>query len=256
MITGSVGRDGLNRVADTREVQKLLNYFLQNYPQLQIAVLDEDGLCGKFTIAAIEAFQRHQLGLTEVSGRVDLASSTLSSLQKQHPELLDPRSLKTRAQVAAAYGAISDDKKWARQNEFLVPYTLAPEIVNDPAYNWINVYAPDKNKVSKIWCHKAMTGFLSRALENLRVRHLLGELKEFGGCLAIRGSRGSDSWSAHSWALAIDLNMTGNGLGETPTLAAEFVKCFTDAGFGWGGYYSRPDGMHFTLAGFDLPRSS
>ena len=31
------------------------------------------------------------------------------------------------------------------------------------------------------------------------------------------------------------------------------VKCFTDAGFGWGGNYSRPDGMHFTLAGFDMP---
>ena len=51
--------------------------------------------------------------------------------------------------------------------------------------------------------------------------------------------------------------MTGNGLGEKPTMPSDFVACFTDAGFGWGGNYSsRKDGMHFTIAGFDIPKKT
>jgi hypothetical protein len=33
----------------------------------------------------------------------------------------------------------------------------------------------------------------------------------------------------------------------TPKLSAGFVKCFTDNGFEWGGYWQRKDGMHFQL---------
>jgi len=47
--------------------------------------------------------------------------------------------------------------------------------------------------------------------------------------------------------------MTGNGLGKIPSMSKEFAECFIDAGFGWGGKYSRKDGMHFAIAGFDMP---
>ncbi len=166
----------------------------------------------------------------------------------------DPRQLKTRAAVAEVYGAISAEKVWARQSEFLQAYAIPASIANDKNYNWVNTYDPKKRKVSKVWCHKAMHSFLDKALANLQARGLLADLKEYGGCHAIRATRGTTNWSAHSWALAIDLNMTGNGLGETPKMSAEFAKCFTDADFGWGGNYSRKDGMHFTLAGFDMPK--
>ena len=98
-----------------------------------------------------------------------------------------------------------------------------------------------------------MHSFLDTSLKNLKDRKLLSDLKEFGGSHAIRATRGTTNWSAHSWALAIDINMTGNGLGKTPAMSEKFAKCFTDAGFGWGGKYSRKDGMHFTIAGFDMP---
>jgi len=165
----------------------------------------------------------------------------------------DPRKLKTREAIGQVYGTISSDKRWADKNKYLKAFTIPKDISSDKDYNWVNVYDPKKRKVSKIWCNASMHSFLLKALTNLKNSNLLAELKEFGGSHSIRATRGTTRWSAHSWALAIDLNMSENGLGATPKLSSAFVKCFTDAGFGWGGNYKRKDGMHFTIAGFDMP---
>ena len=55
------------------------------------------------------------------------------------------------------------------------------------------------------------------------------------------------SQSLHSWGIAIDVNAFENGLNQTPKLSSGFVKCFTDAGFEWGGNWERRDAMHFQL---------
>jgi hypothetical protein len=74
-------------------------------------------------------------------------------------------------------------------------------------------------------------------------------LKTFDGCFNIRKQRGAASQSLHSWGIAIDVNAAWNGLGKaTSTYQHGFVKCFTDAGFDWGGTWKRLDGMHFQLA--------
>ena len=165
----------------------------------------------------------------------------------------DPRQLKTREAVGQVYGTISSNKTWAEQAKYLRPFTIPQNVTSHKDYNWINVYDPKKRKVSTMWCNVSMHSFLQKAFTNLLDNNLISELKEYGGSHSIRATRGTTRWSAHSWALAIDLNMTENGLGVVPKLTKPFVKCFTDAGFGWGGYYSRQDGMHFTIAGFDMP---
>lgn len=291
MIKASVGRGGLNQKADVLKVQALLNNYINSQYILLLSPLKVDGACGAKTLAAINAFQGHMVGMAYPDERVDVGGKTMKALQKydsSRPQAstplpatttpivvpsaskkkpssatvvkpaattsTDPRQLKTRADIATVYGAISTDKKWARQGEFLAGYTVPASITGHKDYQWINAYDPKKKKVSKVWCHKAMHSFLDKALANLKANGLLAELKEYGGCHSIRATRGTTNWSAHSWALAIDINMTGNGLGATPKMSAAFAKCFTDAGFGWGGNYSRKDGMHFTIAGFDMPR--
>ena len=75
-----------------------------------------------------------------------------------------------------------------------------------------------------------------------------GSSPSSSSCFNIRGKRGNaDSMSLHSWGVAIDVNAAWNGFGKKPTLSKEFVKCFTDAGFDWGGLWAKPDGMHFQL---------
>jgi len=53
--------------------------------------------------------------------------------------------------------------------------------------------------------------------------------------------------SIHCWGVAIDTNAAWNQLRMKPTMSELFVKCFTDAGFDWGGEWKRLDGMHFQL---------
>ena len=100
----------------------------------------------------------------------------------------------------------------------------------------------------RLYCNKDIIGPLSAAFSNLINRGFISELKTFDGCFNIRKQRGASSQSLHSWGIAIDVNAAWNGLGKQPQLSAGFVKCFTDAGFDWGGTWKRLDGMHFQLA--------
>jgi hypothetical protein len=100
----------------------------------------------------------------------------------------------------------------------------------------------------KIYCNKDMVVPLSHAFNNLIQRGMVAELKTWDGCFNIRKKRGGSTMSLHSWGIAVDVNAYANCFGCKPKLTAKFVKCFTDAGFDWGGTWSKPDGMHFQLA--------
>jgi len=99
----------------------------------------------------------------------------------------------------------------------------------------------------RLYCNRAMIGPLTKAFTNLISTGFVKELKTWDGCFNIRKKRGLISHSLHSWGIAIDVNAFENGLNQTPKLTPGFVKCFTDAGFDWGGTWTRRDGMHFQL---------
>ena len=100
----------------------------------------------------------------------------------------------------------------------------------------------------RLYCNKDMINPLCGALQNVIERGLVDQIKTWDGCFNIRRKRGATSASLHSWGIAIDINAAWNGFGKKPTMSAELVKCFTDAGFEWGGVWKTPDGMHFQLA--------
>lgn len=69
---------------------------------------------------------------------------------------------------------------------------------------------------------------------------------DFGGCFNIRQIAGSNSWSNHSWAAAIDLAPKLNGFNMKTTLSSIVINAFKRQGFRWGGdYKGRKDPMHF-----------
>ena len=76
-------------------------------------------------------------------------------------------------------------------------------------------------------------------------------VSEFGGTYNYRLIRGSTRLSMHAYGCAIDLDPTGNALGDkTPEFKdREAVRsAFAAEGWVWGGNWSRPDGMHWQAA--------
>jgi len=102
----------------------------------------------------------------------------------------------------------------------------------------------------RIYCNRDMIAPLAQAFKKLIETGHVKELKTWDGCFNIRNKRGASSASLHSWGVAIDVNSAWNGFGKKPTLSAGFVRCFTDSGFDWGGYWTKPDAMHFQLKSF------
>jgi hypothetical protein len=100
----------------------------------------------------------------------------------------------------------------------------------------------------RIYCNRDLIKPLADALLLLAVKNCAKEMKTWDGCFNIRKKKGGISDSLHSWGLAIDVNAAWNPFGKPPALSAQFVQCFTLAGFAWGGNWKIPDGMHFELA--------
>ena len=101
----------------------------------------------------------------------------------------------------------------------------------------------------RIYCHKLMVQPLSKAFKALIKTGRINELKSWDGCYCVRPQRGSSVHiSLHSWGLAIDVNAAWNPRGHKGVLTPEFVKCWTDSGFDWGGDFTTTiDPMHFQL---------
>jgi len=101
----------------------------------------------------------------------------------------------------------------------------------------------------RIYCNTDLIAPLSLAFANLIERNFIAELKTWDGCFNIRPMRGgSGNYSLHSWGIAIDVNAKDNPFNGTVSLSDGFVRCFTDAGFDWGGSWLTKDAMHFQLA--------
>lgn len=68
---------------------------------------------------------------------------------------------------------------------------------------------------NRLYCNRILTAPLEKAFRNLIARGHADELKTWDGCFNIRYKRGKDSWSLHSWAVAIDVNAAWNPFGES-----------------------------------------
>lgn len=137
---------------------------------------------------------------------------------------------------------------WQEQNLARCDLSSFQDALQHVYFGWLT--PADKAFVHPNWfgfpCHRLVVPKFRIAFENVVKRGLSGQIKTFDGCYDSRLKRGGNSWSAHSWAIAIDINAPWNAFGQSNfEMTKELAQCFKDVGFIWGGDWSYPDAMHF-----------
>lgn len=120
---------------------------------------------------------------------------------------------------------------------------------NESGMTLAKYYDQDSSPVpTHIYMNTLMKQPFDHVLTALHERDLMRCIKTWDGCFNIRSSKGDITKSSlHSWGLAIDINAAWNRYGHPPVFSKEFVACWEDNGFDWGGHWTVPDGMHFQL---------
>lgn len=149
----------------------------------------------------------------------------------------------TQAQVKQRFG------------EFDLAYAADGGLELDPEWKarWIeNVRIP---QLGLIACNRAVVPDLLAAMEEVTRRGLgslvhTADFRRQGGCWNPRVVRfGAGQLSAHTWGIAVDINVGDNPLGAAPKQDPRLVDIMERHGFFWGGRWLRPDGAHFEYVG-------
>ncbi len=147
-----------------------------------------------------------------------------------------------QADIEAFYGAIS-----ANQVQLTPPFPL--RLAWDPT-----------KKVTTISVHEKVVESARRCFDRIAnaydapARKATG-IELFGGSLCVRKMRGGESWSMHSWGIAIDFDPARNGLRSNRSTARlaqpdcdEFWRIWEDEGWVSLGRTSDFDWMHVQAA--------
>ena len=123
----------------------------------------------------------------------------------------------------------------------------------DPAWVAANITQGSVPILGTVTCHRLMIPRLAGALGDVVDAGLANEIRpgDYGGCYVPRfiDRDPTKPLSNHAFGLAVDLNVSTNGLGTRGDMHPDVVRIFQGWGFNWGGVWSRPDPMHFELTG-------
>ncbi|MCW2737100.1 MAG: family peptidase [Nocardioides sp.] len=121
-----------------------------------------------------------------------------------------------------------------------------------PESSWVaaNIRTEVVPILGSVTCHKDLFPQLRAALLEVQQRGLSDAIHpgEYAGCYYPRFIANTTTLSNHSFGLALDLNVPGNGRGTVGQMDRDVVAIFKTWGFAWGGDWRYTDPMHFELS--------
>jgi hypothetical protein len=121
----------------------------------------------------------------------------------------------------------------------------------DPSWVEANIVQGEVPILGFVTCHRFLFPRLAGAMDQIEELGLADLInpRQYGGCYVPRfiDRDPSKPLSMHAFGLAVDLNVQDNPLGSAGNMDPRVVEVFDDWGFEWGGFWDRPDPMHFEL---------
>jgi hypothetical protein len=117
----------------------------------------------------------------------------------------------------------------------------------DPAWVQEHIVTAELPVIGRVSCNRKLVPQLRGALEEVVAEGLTSTIHVYDGCFSSRFVLRSPSASIshHAWGIAIDVNADTNRFATPPTQDPRLVAIMQQWGFGWGGDWIVPDGMHF-----------
>jgi len=158
-----------------------------------------------------------------------------------NPKYFRPKS---REELKSRYGPVINTADggfhWVNAGQWVKPVILPDEIAAVLTIPGTN--KPLEKFHMNIDVHKPFLDVCDLLIAN----DLHKELQTFDGCFNVRYVRGRPGiLSLHTYAIAVDLNAALNPLGSEGKWSKEFINCWREVGFGYGGDFTRKDPMHF-----------
>lgn len=137
------------------------------------------------------------------------------------------------SEIREVFGALEDPAFVLNLITFPFPYTMYYGV----------------HQVNRGTCHALAKDHFIKALEGIRKAGLQADVLHYGGIYNKRDMRGkAHAPSTHSWGIAIDIEPQRYPLGSSKRLPDAVVEIFREAGFFYGGDFTRrKDPMHFQL---------
>ena len=195
---------------------------------------------------------------------INTGSTAPTSLRKAIEQIIGAQGSVQMLDAVARYGLDIN----ATQTAFLVgsvadavgvfTYTVLGGGRIAPAAAWVSAHIATAAVpiLGTVTCNRMVFPQLRAALEEIVARGLADKIHpgEYAGCYYPRFIAGTTSLSNHSFGLALDLNVPGNGRGTVGQMDRTVVSIFKRWGFAWGGDWGYTDPMHFEMNALIDPR--
>lgn len=243
-----------DKIKDNKDFIKLGND--KDAPRIHIGVYSEQ--IPKVDVVVNKAWAKE---LKMKKGNAMLISTGINSPQSMRGPLRKIVGKKTSIQDLDAVARFGLDPD-AQQTAILTGGSVAKAVGSfsytvlgggrikpDGAWARANIRTEEVPILGKVTCHKVMLAQFRAALTEIVTRGLADKIHpdEYGGCYYPRFIANTQQLSLHSFGVAIDLNVPGNGRGSVGEMDRTVVKIFKKWGFGWGGDWKWTDPMHFEL---------